>query len=382
MKATISRLRILGIQIDEVGPFRDEPSFFSFLRDDEPADIFLLASKNGVGKTTILEAISFLFSLLIPTSGALERAPTAALDRKTARMRLDLLITWDGGVVGAIEPVLVSVGWRANLKTEWTSAEVDEKYPGISFSDHVRLDYDERPDERLAISGQTEHPLVQHLLQEFSASQRAESTSLAGVFDLPCLLYFTTTRDIVPPPHGHEAISRPHDWQFQVVRRFGIDGQSWGGSLDNLFVWLYWLGSDTYLKPMVDRINKVLFGTKANKYLSADIRKDPPSMLVVNEGRNHPISRLSSGEKSLVQLLARTLAHGTRNCVVLIDEAGLHLHPQLQRRWMGSLLELVEVEAGLSVIFTTHSKDMLVRYSPDVQSDAIHKGCQIIPEGF
>ena len=109
---------------------------------------------------------------------------------------------------------------------------------------------------------------------------------------------------------------------------FDIEGRDWRDSLDNLLVWLKWLDDGRFEKA-VEIVNKRVFGEASEKKLKG-VRKEPPEAIVENGNSEHCLNRLSSGEKSLVQLWLRIGAHMTRNTILLIDEPEVHLH----RNWV------------------------------------------------
>ena len=102
------------------------------------------------------------------------------------------------------------------------------------------------------------------------------------------------------------------------------------------------------------------------------IRRLPPRMTVIKQGRELNIGQLSDGEKCLLAMigdLARRLAianpglsnplHGTG--IVLIDEIELHLHPQWQR---GIIPSLTRVFPNCQFIVTTHSPQLISDIKP------------------
>ncbi len=70
------------------------------------------------------------------------------------------------------------------------------------------------------------------------------------------------------------------------------------------------------------------------------------------KGRKFTFDGLSSGERSVLNLLVQYYAKRMRNSIVLIDELELHLHPTWQRRLLQNFTRL---EDGNQFIITTHS---------------------------
>jgi hypothetical protein len=61
----IYEFRPLYLSLDCIGPFQDKPYEVDFTdKKNRPCNLFLLTSKNGLGKTIILETMSCLVGLL------------------------------------------------------------------------------------------------------------------------------------------------------------------------------------------------------------------------------------------------------------------------------------------------------------------------------
>lgn len=61
----IQEFRPLYLLLNYIGPFRDEVYEIDFTdKDHRPCNFFLLTSKNGLGKTTVLDSMSCLLGLL------------------------------------------------------------------------------------------------------------------------------------------------------------------------------------------------------------------------------------------------------------------------------------------------------------------------------
>jgi predicted ATPase len=189
------------------------------------------------------------------------------------------------------------------------------------------------------------------------------------------LLYFSAYRNIVPVPSHERAIIEPEDWGYAPVHRFDKEGGRWRTSLDNLLVWLKWLDDGRFERAQ-KIINDRVFNETA-KFLK-DVRRQPPEAIVANEGLEHRLDRLSSGEKSLVHLFLRIGAHLTRNTLVLVDEMDVHLHSKWQHRLLLQLKALLRENTGMTIIATTHSVDILKGYSYETMESGLRKGGYLI----
>jgi predicted ATP-binding protein involved in virulence len=161
------------------------------------------------------------------------------------------------------------------------------------------------------------------------------------------------------------------------VHTFTREGGRWLNSLDNLLVWLKWV-DDGRFKRAKDIINERVFSGTL-KHLKG-VRKDPPEAIIVSEGQEHRLDQLSSGEKSLVQMFLRIGTHMTRNTILLIDEIDVHLHTKWQHRLLDQLKQMAKAHPGLTVIVSTHSREILERYQYDAEEEGLRKGGHIIEE--
>lgn len=94
-----------------------------------------------------------------------------------------------------------------------------------------------------------------------------------------------------------------------------------------------------------------------NKHLEFEVSvpRSLGTLSIVNDTDRIPLTSLSSGEKQLLQILLETLAAETS--AVLIDEPELSLHPDWQKRLVGSMRR---VNSGAQFILATHSPDLMI----------------------
>lgn len=83
-----------------------------------------------------------------------------------------------------------------------------------------------------------------------------------------------------------------------------------------------------------------------------------PFRFVVQTPRGEiDLDDLSSGEKEILHIVVRFHQLKPCGCVILLDEADAHLHPDLGRRYLHELRELAR---GNQLIVTTHSPQMMM----------------------
>ncbi len=362
------------LTVEGIGPFQGEPAEFDFTdMASEPCNLFLFVSENGRGKTTLFELMACLISLL--EGGQRDRFGQEELDRGVGRAQLDFKVLLHSE--GADHTLVLSLfaGPEPGAFRTWTQTMLEE-FGAQTWS---CFGYKRRDSGRLE-QIETRNPLIEDLLGFLRAGRGTAPEGFeSATLTAPTLLYFPSERDIRPMGGGERSISEPKDWGYQVVHRFGREGERWRESLDNLLVWLKWL-DDGRFEIARDTINDRVF-SRTSKYLKGII-KQPPEAVVVDGGREHRLDRLSSGEKNLVQLFLRVGAHMTSNTILLIDEMDLHLHSKLQHRLLNLLKDLVREQQGLTVIASTHSREILRAFAFEVREQGLRKGGHIIEEGL
>lgn len=97
------------------------------------------------------------------------------------------------------------------------------------------------------------------------------------------------------------------------------------------------------------------------------------------DGR-HPLAGLSHGERALLQLFLRTAAHMTRNTILLIDEIEIHLHTKWMNRMFQLLKQLLQRIPTLSIVFSTHSRELAGVFDFKRPEAGIVKGGYVISE--
>ncbi|TAN53712.1 MAG: ATP-binding protein [Methylococcaceae bacterium] len=367
----VYEFRPLFLTMDRIGPFRNSYQIDFTAQDDRPCNFYMMVSRNGLGKTTALEIFACLVDLLgkkdISVFGHED------LDMKGGRAQLDfwLRLRWQGRNRAVVLSIVAGKLGEEVFLLPWTEAQLQqynaESWHRTGFRSPVAGRYE-------TISSRNDE-----LLQDFLAAIRAsaelapDAVFLQPRLHLPTVLYFSAYRDI-PPINEHaggsahhngayyeRSISQPQHWNYRSLHAFAPHNTLWRDSLDNLAVWLKWLdnGSFETAQRLIDE--QVFDGTP--KRLKG-IRKVPPEAMVdAGDGETHRLDRLSSGEKSLVHLLLRIGAHATANTVIMLDELDAHLHIAWQHRLYNLLEKLVVDHPGFTVIMTTHSKDILRRFT-------------------
>lgn len=305
---------------------------FATLDVDLAPDVTALVGVNGAGKTSILDALALLSSVLVegirsgkPEEVAL-RAADVRVDASTARLSVETEI--NGNSVA------------------WSIARTSPGHPAGAPS------------------------AIDALAETIAATQAAIAL---GDPLLPLVVYFPTNRSVLDIP---ERIRTPH--AFDALSAY--DGALEGGAS-------YFRGFFEWFREEEDIFNEqVVRAGKPPEEVSSPlpavrtaierivpgarevrVERRPQRMTVQVKGVRLDVGQLSDGERCLLALagdLARRIALAAPKAdkplehpaVVLIDEIELHLHPGLQRE---ILPRLQEVFPSAQFIVSTHSPQVL-----------------------
>lgn len=371
----------LRLQIEGDGAFPNKvgkPYVIDFTDEEEkPCSIFLIMSENGMGKTTLLQMMSALMRLL--GKKEIRYYGVEALDKGELAVQWDILTkVIEEGKTRTIVLSLLAGNFSSGSLNPWSENELKK--------------YDAKSQERIGFRWKLEgwldpivnkNPLIKKLhatFREWETSGRSASDGFEdNSFNLPTLLHFSAYRDIPKITKHQRSISEPDYWEYKTVQEFAAHDMSWSSSLDNILVWMKWL-DDGRLEKAIEIINRRVFDGKTT-YIKG-VRKTPPEAVVVSNGQEHSLDRLSSGEKNLVQLFLRIGAHVTRNSIILIDEPEVHLHPNWQKRLMKHLRDFAKEHQGVTIIAATHSIEMLKAFGFENKEEGIRKGGEIIEENM
>ena len=95
------------------------------------------------------------------------------------------------------------------------------------------------------------------------------------------------------------------------------------------------------------------------------VRSDKGFSIQSKVGEPIPEEHISSGESELIALAIEVLVFSrseTSNKILLLDEPDVHLHPDLQHRFIG-FVELIAIEQGIKVVIATHSTAIISAFS-------------------
>lgn len=359
----------LAVTIDDIGPFREGPETIWLLGSTDgdrktPSDLYMLLARNGRGKTTALESIFGLFGLMAEPPVGRFADPLFP-----GRAQVDVRATIDG------ETVVLSIwtGTPSPLLT-WKQSELS----GIAHvARQAFLCLGRNGPAPVPVDGSDDLGLS--FFRSVTAERDAQPLGLWGQGqDLPTVLYFPADRTIVAP-QDERVVQRPENWGYQPAQAFRADGPDWRNSIDNLLVWLEWL-DDTRIEDLLAFLNEELFSETPGKIIRRPARQDLLTYVEMPTGI-HPLSHLSQGERAILQLLARTMCHMTRNTLILVDEIENHLHPKWMQQMMLAMKAMIRRRgSNVSVVFTTHNVELLTTFDHLAPEEGIVKGGLLIDE--
>ena len=376
----------LCLSVDRIGPFQERLEEFDFTdAENEPCNFYLMVSRNGRGKTTVLELMTALMGMLghnddknfaarEHTKSITEPFGFEPLDRGLGRAQWDIRIRYSQG--GSEQTAVLSLlAGRLEKETSlrfWSDEELRtvgaRRWHRFGFcrNDAGSWDTIGTSDEWVTNFNSWLAGAIGEKIGSF------EDSSLIW----PTLIYFSAYRNITPVLEDDRAIIAPADWNYRPMHAFRAEGGRWRDSLDNLLVWLKWL-DDGRFERACELVNERVFdGTST--FLKG-IRREPPEAIVIRDNNEHRLDALSSGEKSLVQLFLRLGAHMTRNTILLIDEPEAHLHDTWKYRLHTQLKQLAkDYFPGLTIIMATHSTEIMGAFGIEFPEENLRKGGYII----
>ncbi|MCW1410789.1 MULTISPECIES: AAA family ATPase [Rhizobium] len=379
---TISDWKLIRLTVEELGPFRNGKREFDFFGIEPgssdpysagPANLYMLLAKNAYGKTTVLEAIFGLFGLLNENPCGRFAQFTA-----TGQAQVDIRATWT--IDGVSQDVLLSVwtGSQGPVRS-WTPDELDtvaqtRNWAGLGIS---------MTPQGLSVSSQTNElgALFYDITRRSLGQPPSELFGLSQ--NLPSILYFPADRRVVAPVE-HFAVTRPDIWGYQPAQIFSSDGPEWGTSIDNVLVWLEWLADrrsdgagDRRVDDLLSFLNALIFKDDPSKSITQPRREELRTYVKTRYGV-HSLAALSHGERAMLQILGRTLTHMTSNTIILIDEIEIHLHTRWMNRMFEAMKELLRNYTALTLIFTTHNRELMQVFQHNVQEEGLIKGGHLI----
>lgn len=375
--------RPIHIRLDRVGPFRSpfELSFIDHPSNGEtgqPCNMYMFVSKNGHGKTTLLESIFWVMSAIgLPHTGIeefsnIQSLPKESLIDDIGRAQVDFRAVVTVGSISRRVVISFCLGGDEPLRVLTPSmlsdVQADQWIPFVCGKSDWKRGY--------RLYG--DHDKDLELLESIRASVQhglGLGDLLGEEILLPSVVYFPAGRGITVPNEMTRSIVRPRDYKYKPAYWFGSNGDDWSNSLDGLLVWLEWIGEGKFNRA-AELANRLVFANR-QKTLSRVDRNRLTAMIKTEEGE-HSVDQLSHGEKSLLEIVLRSSCHMTGAAIVLIDELDVHLHPKWQHSLLTLLKSWVKERSCLTVIASTHQPEIIKSFAVEHPEIGLTKGGYVI----
>jgi predicted ATP-binding protein involved in virulence len=312
--------------------------------EDVP-DMVVLAGPNGVGKSSVLQAIAYLKEVIAPY-------PPYGLPPIVSR--------WQSKVVSTSEDFA-----EITCIFEIAPAEVD--YLRLLGQTNIQNDYEVHV--KLNKNGQAIEKNVSDELGILLKTYDRENNSNIGIFD-----YLDAHRIFPSHPIDTISISQPGD-HSEITQRYAA-GQEKFNTLKNYLVQLKLselqaiheklarniaLSSDDVfpsLKQIQELFNRLI---PSKELVDVDIGVAPVKFIIKGPTGTIDIDDLSSGEKEILFVFTALYRLRLRNSVILFDEPDLHLNEEVQRK-IPSLLQ--GLGKNNQIWIATHSVSIMDTVQP------------------
>lgn len=303
-------------------------------------DRTVIVGKNGSGKTTILETIFNVLSLLETKRKGMEEADLCLFSPGQTELVVDMEAR-----ASRIEQVKIRTGLYDSLFDKAPRVAnilmgMQEVYPYVGETTAILFPVFDADD--------LGRIMLDHIT--YAVSGIEEEHGLGN------LLHFPTDRLTRFDVRGEMTNEKP---EYRWTYRYNRHHDKWKGSLESYLAWIYF--RDLKLKEnnpshksvfaeFTGIVNRFLEGKQIDT-VGLDYR-----VQVIRPDSQNPLGldALSSGEQQIVLLIGEIFRNIRRGSVLLIDEPELHLHPVWQRMFMETLTTLCKkFEAQL--IVTTQS---------------------------
>ncbi len=316
----------------------------------------LIVGINGVGKSTILDAVRIMLSQVLPKF-------TAA---KSSNLAFNI-----GDITIGQEFLTANLLFHAiNIDFRYLVQQQREEYGYVSDSDENLEDEIERLDRRLRIEERRlkDRSYTVENLQQLTSNPEKIPNNLKSAKSQPLALYFSPHRSLT-------SMKAPKKGSGQALAF--LDALTERELQPRAFAeWM--IVQDALIAEDPQKgIQRQTLKQAVEQFLPgcANLRaisEPEPTLVIDKAGKTIDIRQLSDGERSMLALvmdLARRLSIANPNledprqaqAVVLIDELDLHLHPQWQRT---IVTKLTTTFPNCQFIATTHSPLIIGEVQP------------------
>ena len=342
-------MKIRKVILKGVCNFRDFERCFEDDWSRQVPNSLLLIGPNGSGKTTLLNVIAGLWQVLSDFLVCDERRKEGPFDGLLSSAKLAAV-----EITGLRdEPLWIYAGTHKASLQEFIAAHTDQLRVGQVYSSGNRSN-SKRGKYQYAKPGAMKPTEVDGIEQlppwAVNWSGRLTENLLGKRHDLPNLVYLESETRILQ--HVREKFSvQPEPEEYRRLARYEPT-TSRKGSLQN-YLYNLKVVDETTFEAIVEQVNSFL----VNKQLDHFDRRTGNLMVRVENGDQHPIEKLSSGEKQVLLMLATITRWLRKGGIVLIDEPDLHLHVSLMTAFVSHLRRMVAEREG-QLILASHAPEL------------------------
>ncbi len=326
---------------------------FEEIEIDFDKSLTVFISENGSGKTSILDIIAK--HLEFKTNIILKRFSDSSLSQKT---------------INYFPNYKDDINNKAKKKNESVYNKLDFTANYIGFNEENKPIIDETNVLKSEISFDTSKNIRSDESDILNSLERIEESidyciNENILYSLPVFVYYPCAYvDNIKSNKISEPINKFSAWDD------ALNGEAFDfKDFVEWFKWQYNIKLKSGKKnKIIETITNAVLSTlndEESKFKSIEVDySEYPGNVVISKNNDHfKLSQLSSGEKSLIVLVADlarrlTIANPALsnpligNGIVLIDEIDIHLHPKWQRK---IILQLQKVFPNIQFIVTTHS---------------------------
>lgn len=320
-----------------------------FTQSSNHSDLIVLAGSNGSGKSSILELIGFALSNSWSLSWALRRS----WDNPSFEIAISLS-------KNEIELVSQYFESSPNIKSQWGDGALEYlKNNGLYYRsfNYAEGEYQKNSTLYNQIHGLVAAALRDHYNRSLGFFLKSDRFYPPGNFQRDTIFNYqstTTIQHIRSMAYNTSDVQYADMFNFLVQQRFHYQRQLGSYHIQKL------KGENTSVNPPSDPLEPYdnLLQELFPGYSFADKDEEIPTNLFVKipSGKIIPFNDLSSGEKEIFFILSFFLRHNVSNAILVIDEPELHLHPELARLLIRTMLK---IRPNNQLWIATHNSEVI-----------------------
>lgn len=339
-------MKIRRIILKNVRNFVDFDYTFEDDWTGEIPDALLLVGPNGSGKTTILNSVTDLWELVFDYLQVLKpiKVPQA-IQSLPANAVIAIEVT-------GIEELSNWIIYRGKdvPKTTLISQIPLESHriyvlPIYSHGPFLSIKYATPEETTLSIA-----PTSMQLEWQQRWLTILTENVLGKSANLPNIVYLESETRLIPTIEESFSI-QPETEEYRWLARYQPT-TSRKGSLHNYLYNLRVVDEATF-QQIVGEVNTFFPGKRLNGF----DRRTGDLLVKTEDGHEHSINSLSSGEKQVLLMLATITRWLRPGGIVLIDEPDLHLHPSLTTAFISHLRRMANEKNG-QLIIASHATEL------------------------